>query len=82
MSPGNPRRRAWLRHPPATVRRPPCPSGLQRFANAGLAGAALTVVVADAGLAVTACGVCDGAHLTAVEGPGSPPGAAEASRSS
>jgi len=69
MSPGNPRRRAWLRHPPATVRPPlSCPSGLQRFANVGLAGAALTVAVADAGLAVTACGVCDGAHLTAVEG--------------
>ncbi len=57
-------RRPWLRHPPRTIPAPACPTGLPRFANTDRAREALLYGLAPVGLAVTACDLCGGAHLT------------------
>jgi hypothetical protein len=75
------RRRAWLRFPPATIRRPlSCPSGLPRFANVDRARQALMHGLSLATWTVTACKTCGGAHHTRVgapEGSSGRPGAVE-----
>ena len=49
-------------HPPATIRRPPCPTDQPRFALKVHAIAALLPGLAVTGLTVTACDLCDGWH--------------------
>ncbi|MFD4547223.1 hypothetical protein [Streptomyces sp. NPDC058466] len=55
--------RPWLRHPPATIRRPSCPTGRPRFASVWLAQAALTPGLAVTGLTARTCDQCHGAHV-------------------
>lgn len=52
-------------HPAATIRQRPCPSGRPRYATRDLALDALTPGLAVAGLTVTGCDLCGGAHHTA-----------------
>ena len=54
--------RRWLRHPPATLHRRPCPTALPRFASLALAAASLMHGLAPTGLIATACDLCGGAH--------------------
>lgn len=51
-----PSTRTWLRHPPATIRPEPCPTGLPEFASRALAAAAALGFVCDAGLEPAPCG--------------------------
>lgn len=55
-------RRPWLRHPPATLHRRPCPTGLPRFASLALAAESLIHGLARTGLTATDCRLCGGAH--------------------
>ena len=68
-----PRPRPWLRHPPATRRPHPCPTGLPRFASLALARQALPASVAEVALTAIACDQCGGAHLTATPTEGDRP---------
>jgi hypothetical protein len=55
--------RAWLRHPPRTIRSRPCPTRLPRFTNRWLALASIPAAVAISPTPVQ-CAECGGWHLT------------------
>ncbi|NUP18371.1 MAG: hypothetical protein HOZ81_20265 [Streptomyces sp.] len=57
--------RAWLKHPARTIgQRPPCPTGLPRFANVDLARAALHHGLGAPSLEAWTCSHCEGAHIS------------------
>jgi hypothetical protein len=55
-------RRAWLRHPPRTIRSRPCPTRLPRFTNRWLALASIPITLPAP--APVQCADCGGWHLT------------------